>query len=85
MHAKALRIRAFWSVIGKTPECPASETSGPGKSHTRVCKAHQDAWEESRQTARAEEAKRGVVEDTDSRPLNTESEFNGSKAEDHCG
>ena len=51
VHAKALRIRAFWFEIGKTPECPASETSGPGKSHTQVCKAHQDAWEESRQTS----------------------------------
>ena len=31
----------------------ACETPGPGKSHTRECKAHQDAWEESRQTAAA--------------------------------
>ena len=36
VHAKALRIRAFWSDIGRTPECPACETPGPGKSHTRV-------------------------------------------------
>ena len=37
------------------------------------CKAHQDAWEESRQTAAAEEAKRGVAKDPDSRPLNPSS------------
>ena len=69
MHAKALRIITFWSESGRTPGCPACETPGPGKSHTRECKAHQDAWEESRQTARAEEAKRKVDEDPDSRPL----------------
>ena len=34
VHAKALRIRAFWSEIGRTPGCPACETPGPGKSHT---------------------------------------------------
>ena len=69
VHAKALRIRSFWSDIGRTPGCPACETPGPGKSHTRECKAHQDAWEESRQTVRAEEAKRGIVGNPDSRPL----------------
>ena len=52
VHAKALRIRSFWSEIGRTRGCPACETPGPGKSHTRECKAHQDAWEESRHTAR---------------------------------
>ena len=36
VHAKALRIRAFWSEIGRTPGCPACETPGPGKSHTFV-------------------------------------------------
>ena len=70
VHAKALRIRAFWSEIGRTPGC---ETPGPGKSHTRECKAHQDAREESCQTAAAEEAKRGVAEDPDTRPLNPSS------------
>ena len=69
VHAKALRIRFFCSEIGMTPGCPACETPRPGKSHTRECKAHQDAWEESRQTARAEEAKRGFDEDPDTRPL----------------
>ena len=73
MDAKALRIRAFWSDIGRTPECPACETPEPVKSHARECKAHQDIWEESRQTARAEEAKRGVVQDSDPRPLNPSS------------
>ena len=33
VHAKAFRIRAFWSEIGRTPGCPACETPGPG-SHT---------------------------------------------------
>ena len=73
VHAKALQIRAFWSEIGRTPGCPACETPGPGKSHTRECKAHQDAWEESRHTARAEEAKRGFDEDPDTRSLNPSS------------
>ena len=43
VHAKALRIRAFWSEIGRAPGCPACETPGPGKSHTRECKTYQDA------------------------------------------
>ena len=34
VHAKALRIRAFWSEIGRTPGCPVCETPGPRKSHT---------------------------------------------------
>ena len=45
------------------------ETPGPGKSHTRECKTYQDAWDESRRTASAEEAKRGVAADPDARPL----------------
>ena len=61
VHAKALRIRAFWSEIGRTPGCLAYETPGPGKSHTRECKTYQDAWDESRRTALTEEAKRGIV------------------------
>ena len=69
VHAKALRIRAFWSEIGRTPGCPTCETPSPGKSHTRECKTYQDAWDESRRTASAEEAKRGVVADSDTRPL----------------
>ena len=36
VHAQALRIRAFWSEIGRTPGCPACETPGPGKSHIRA-------------------------------------------------
>ena len=40
---------------------------------TRECKAHQHAWEESRHTARTEEAKRGFDEDPDTRPLNPSS------------
>ena len=35
VDAKALRITAFWSEIGSTPECPKCETPSPGKSHTR--------------------------------------------------
>ena len=46
MH-KALRIRAFWSEIGRTPGSKARETPGPGKSQTRECETHQNAWEES--------------------------------------
>ena len=69
VHAKALRIRAFWSEIGRTPGWPARETPGPGKSHTRECKSYQDAWDESRRTASAEEAKLGIVGDPDTRPL----------------
>ena len=73
VHAKALRIRSFWSEIGRTPGYPACETPGPGKSHNRECKAHQDARVESRHTARAEEAKRGFDEDPDTRTLNPSS------------
>ena len=60
---------SFWSEIGRTPGCPACETPGPGKSHTRECKTYQDAWEGSRRTASPEEAKRGIVGDPDGRPL----------------
>ena len=71
--AKARRIRAFWSEIGRTPGCPACETPGPGKSHIRDCKTYQDAWDESRRTASAEEAKRGIVGDPDTRPVDPSS------------
>ena len=73
VHAKALRIRASWSEIGRTPGCPACETPGPGKSHACECKTYQDAWGESRRTASAEEAKRGIVGDPDTRPLDPSS------------
>ena len=73
VHAKALRLRAFWSEIGRTPGCPACETPGPGKSHARECKTYQDAWEDSRRTASAEEARRGIVGDPDTRPLDPSS------------
>ena len=73
MHAKALRIRAFLSEIGRTHGCPACETPGQGKSHTRECKTYQDAWDESPRTASAEEAKRGIAEDPDTRPLDPSS------------
>ena len=65
VHAKALRIRAFWSEIGRTPGCPACETPGPEKSHTRECKTYQDAREEV--------AKRGIFGDQDTRPLDPSS------------
>ena len=73
VHAKALLIRSFWSENDRTPGCLACETPDLDKSHTRECKAHQDAWEESGQTAAAEEAKRGFAKDPDSRPLNPSS------------
>ena len=73
VHAKALRIRALWSEIGRTPGCPACETPGPGKSHNRECKSYQDAWDESCRTASAEEAKRGIVGVPDTRPLDPSS------------
>ena len=69
MHAKALRIRAFWSENGRTPGCPACETHGPEKSQTRDCKSYQDAWDENRRRTSAEEAKRGIVGDQETRPL----------------
>ena len=40
-----------------------------GSPHTRECKTYQDAWDESRRTASAEEAKCGIVGDPDTRPL----------------
>ena len=73
VHAKALRIRAFWSEIGRTPGCPTCETPGPVKSHTRECKTYQDALDESRRTASGEEAKRGIVGDLDTRQLDPSS------------
>ena len=73
VHDKTLGIRAFWSEICRTPVCPACETPGPGKSHTRECKTYQDAWDESRRTASAEEAKRGIFGDPDTRPLDPSS------------
>ena len=73
VHAKALRIRDFWSEVGRNPGCPACETPCPGKSHTRECKTYQDAWDESRRIASAEEAKRGIVGDPDTRPLDPSS------------
>ena len=61
------------SEVGRPLGCPACETPGPGKSHTRECKTCQDAWEESRRTATAEEVKRGVEVDQDTRPLDPSS------------
>ena len=61
VHAKALRIRASWSEVGRTPGCSACETPGPEESHTRECKLFQDVWEESRRTVTAEEVQRGIV------------------------
>ena len=52
VHAKALRIRAFWTEIGRTPGCLACETPGPGKSHTGECKTYQDAWEQHQRRRR---------------------------------
>ena len=70
VHAEGLRIRAFWSEIGRTPECLACETPRSGEvSHSRMQSASGMPGR-SRQTAAAEEAKRGVVEEPDSRPLN---------------
>ena len=71
VRGKALRIRAYWSEIGRTLGCPACETPGPGKAHTRECKAFQDVWEESRRTATAEEVKRGIVAESDTRALDS--------------
>ena len=73
VHAKALRTRAFWSEIGRTLGCLACETPGAGKPHTRQCKTYQDAWDESHRTAPAEEAKRGIVGDLGTRPLDPSS------------
>ena len=42
-------------------------------THTRACRTFQEALEESRRTAAAEEAKRGVAADPDTRPLDQSS------------
>ena len=73
VHAKALRIRAYLSEIGRTPGCPACETPGPVKSHTRERKTFQDFWEERRRTATPEEVKRGIVVDPDTPALDPSS------------
>ena len=77
VHAKALRIRAFWSEIGSTPGCPACVTPGPGKSHTRACRSPGT----SSRTAPAEEAK---LDRCRSRHTTTgpEWKFDGSRAEE---
>ena len=60
----------------RSPECPACEKLlVQRKSHTRECKTYQDAWEDSRRTASAEEARRGIVGDPDTRPLDPSSKF----------
>ena len=72
VHAKALKIRDFWSEIGRTPGCPACETPGPGRSHTRECKTYQDACEDSRRTASARRDAE-LLEIRDTRPLDPSS------------
>ena len=37
VHAKALRIRAFWSEIDRPPGCPACETRGPEEVKNNLC------------------------------------------------
>ena len=73
VHAKAIRIRAFWSEIGRTPGCPACETPGVG-NHTRVnARRIKMPGKISRRTASAEEARRGNVGDPDTRSLDPSS------------
>ena len=62
---------------------PACETPGPGKSHTRECKAHQDAWEESRQTAAAGGGEARSRSGSRHTTTELEFEFNGSGAEEN--
>ena len=69
MSTATTQEEAFWSEIGRTPGCPACETPGLEKSHTRECRSYQDAWDASRRTASAQEAKRGIVAHPDTRPL----------------
>ena len=58
----------------KSAEFPdARQTPGLVKSHTRECKSCQYAWEDSRQQQSAEEAKRGIGGDLDTRPLDPSS------------
>ena len=67
VHAKALRIRAFWSEIGRTPGCPTCETPGPG-SHTLANAKHiKMPGMRAAEPHQREEAKRGVVADSDTR------------------
>ena len=73
VHTQALRIIAFWSEVARTLGRLAQETLGPGEvTHSRMQK-FQDAWEESRRTARAEEVKSGVSVDPNTRPLDPSS------------
>ena len=73
MHAETLRVKAFWSEVGRILGCRACEAPGPEKSYTRECQTYQDAWDESRRNEAAEEAKRGVAADPDTRPLDPSS------------
>ena len=54
----------------------------PEKSHTRECKTYQDAWDESRRTAAAEEANREVAAGPVARPLNPSSSSTDPRAEE---
>ena len=62
VHAKALRIRAFWSEIGRAPGCPPC----PGKSHTREAKHFKMP---GTRVVELQRRKRGVAADPDTRPL----------------
>ena len=48
LHVKALRIKAFWCEIGRTPGCLAWEALGPGKSHGHECETHEDHCDDVR-------------------------------------
>ena len=53
VHAKALRIRAFWSEIGRTSGCPACETSRSGEvTHTGMQSASRCLRRESSNCSR---------------------------------
>ena len=69
VHVESTQDQIFLVRNRHNSWMPACETPGPGKSHTRECKLYQDAWDESRRAASAEEAKRGIVGDPDTRPL----------------
>ena len=51
---------------------PCMRDSRSGEvTHTRECRSYQDAWEDSRRTASAEEVRRGIVGDPDTGPLDS--------------
>ena len=70
---KALLSGLSGPKSAELPDARRARLPVQGSPHTRECKTYQDAWEDSRRTASAEEARRGIGRDPDTRPLDPSS------------